>query len=364
MSQTALWLLGLLGLVILAFACFAFHAPGIQADLQSRATAALAGTPGATASLDGLDVVLRGTVADEDARDQALAAAAAVPGVRRVLDSLTVTGGIPASDGSDTSGLAFALDRDGALVVRGTVPDEATRDAILARVRDLFPGQAVRDEITVSADADGSWWPAFDGVLAALAALPDGTMQFDGQTVVLRGTAASGEARAEVEAAARAALPEGFALRNEITVDAEAAAAAASSGDQVQSSGSTDADMQAAEAALREVLALGQIEFQSGTTTLTADSRALLDQAAEVFTTYPVLGAEVQGHSDSQGAEDTNLALSQRRAEAVRDYLVGQGVDTDALTPQGYGEAEPIADNDTEEGRARNRRVVFSLRAR
>ncbi|MEM6325659.1 MAG: OmpA family protein, partial [Bacteroidota bacterium] len=49
---------------------------------------------------------------------------------------------------------------------------------------------------------------------------------------------------------------------------------------------------------------------------------------------------------------------------AVRDYLVNQGVDTDALTPQGYGEAEPIADNDTAEGRARNRRVVFSLRAR
>lgn len=362
MSQTALWTLGLIGVLILAFLCFAFHGPRIEADLSNRAAAAFAeaNLDGVSATFEGRDLVLRGTVPDETARQRALAAAAALPGVRRVVDELTVAGASAPS--SDAGGIAFTFDRDGGgLMIRGLVPDEATRDNVLSRVRAAFPGLTVRDGLTISADADGAWIPSLDGVLAALAPLPDGSVRIEGGTVVLRGTAPSEEARAQIEAAARSVIPEGYTLRNEITVgDAPDTTAS----DQIESSGSTDANVQEAEAALREVLAIGQIEFESGTATLTAESREILDRAAEVFARYPVLGAEVQGHSDSQGDDASNLALSQQRAEAVRDYLVDQGADTAALTPQGYGEAEPIADNDTAEGRARNRRVVFSLRAR
>ena len=72
---------------------------------------------------------------------------------------------------------------------------------------------------------------------------------------------------------------------------------------------------------------------------------------------------EVQGHTDDEGSAASNLRLSERRADAVRRYLSDAGVDRARLTVRAVGEAEPIASNDTEAGRARNRRVVFRLGA-
>ncbi|HEX8298980.1 MAG TPA: OmpA family protein, partial [Rubricoccaceae bacterium] len=74
------------------------------------------------------------------------------------------------------------------------------------------------------------------------------------------------------------------------------------------------------------------------------------------------VAAEIQGHTDSESSRSSNRILSIRRAEATRDYLVQKGIDSERLAPRGFGETDPIADNDTEAGRARNRRVVFSLR--
>ena len=69
------------------------------------------------------------------------------------------------------------------------------------------------------------------------------------------------------------------------------------------------------------------------------------------------LMVEVAGHTDSVGAESYNQSLSERRAKAVKSYLVERGIDADRLTVRGYGESEPVADNATKEGRAENRRV-------
>ena len=69
----------------------------------------------------------------------------------------------------------------------------------------------------------------------------------------------------------------------------------------------------------------------------------------------------VEGHTDSQGSASSNQDLSQRRAEAVRDYLVSRGIAGDRLTAQGFGPSRPIADNGTAEGRANNRRVEIVI---
>ena len=70
---------------------------------------------------------------------------------------------------------------------------------------------------------------------------------------------------------------------------------------------------------------------------------------------------EVGGHTDSQGADATNLSLSQRRAQAVVDYMVLAGVEAGRLIAKGYGESQPIEDNATKEGRAANRRTEFVI---
>ena len=75
---------------------------------------------------------------------------------------------------------------------------------------------------------------------------------------------------------------------------------------------------------------------------------------------YPEVNVEVGGHTDSSGASDFNKKLSQARADAVKDYLVRQGVNASQLSTRGYGEDNPIADNGTASGRAQNRRVELT----
>ena len=75
----------------------------------------------------------------------------------------------------------------------------------------------------------------------------------------------------------------------------------------------------------------------------------------------PELHVEVQGHTDSVGAAAYNLNLSQRRADAVKAYLIGKGVSASVLAAKGYGMTQPIASNSTAEGRAQNRRVAFEV---
>ena len=82
-----------------------------------------------------------------------------------------------------------------------------------------------------------------------------------------------------------------------------------------------------------------------------------LDEWAEYFTTNPAARAQINGHADSTGPETYNQRLSERRAQAVVDYLVGKGIDPSRLTSTGYGETQPAVPNDTHENRQKNRRV-------
>jgi len=99
------------------------------------------------------------------------------------------------------------------------------------------------------------------------------------------------------------------------------------------------------------------VNFDSGTATIRPDSARVLDDAAAALQLAAGLRVEVAGHTDSSGTPEGNLKLSQERAEAVRGALVARGVPAARLTAKGYGQTVPIADNRTEEGRAKNRRV-------
>jgi OOP family OmpA-OmpF porin len=82
-----------------------------------------------------------------------------------------------------------------------------------------------------------------------------------------------------------------------------------------------------------------------------------LDEAADVMKKNPSMSVEIQGHTDNVGSREYNLGLSQRRANSVMEYFVGQGIDKNRLTAKGFAFDDPVASNDTEEGRYKNRRV-------
>lgn len=109
------------------------------------------------------------------------------------------------------------------------------------------------------------------------------------------------------------------------------------------------------------VVTLGDVLFESGETTLRDEALASLVEVVDLLQSEPEKAIRIEGHTDSTGEATTNLRISEQRANAVMDALVSLGVDPDRVTAAGMGEDFPIASNDTEEGRAQNRRVDVIL---
>jgi outer membrane protein OmpA-like peptidoglycan-associated protein len=104
-----------------------------------------------------------------------------------------------------------------------------------------------------------------------------------------------------------------------------------------------------------------QVKYQTGKFKVLPASYKLLNQVVQVLNDYPKMKVRIEGHTDSVGGESFNLKLSQKRAEAVKAYLVGKGIADDRLEAAGYGLTRPIASNRTAKGRAQNRRTEFYI---
>jgi outer membrane protein OmpA-like peptidoglycan-associated protein len=105
----------------------------------------------------------------------------------------------------------------------------------------------------------------------------------------------------------------------------------------------------------------GGVLFRSAESTLLSSAKVKLDQVANALLSVRARNLIVEGHTDSQGSASYNQGLSQRRADAVRDYLVQRGYPTDRIQARGKGKGSPIADNASPEGRANNRRVEIII---
>jgi outer membrane protein OmpA-like peptidoglycan-associated protein len=113
------------------------------------------------------------------------------------------------------------------------------------------------------------------------------------------------------------------------------------------------------ERPIEEQFILKGVNFESGSAALTPDSYGVLDEVVRSLMAYPEVRVEIQGYTDSVGSAGANQGLSQRRADAVKQYLVNAGVDPARLLSKGYGEDNPVASNTTPGGRAQNRRIEF-----
>ncbi|HNP33120.1 MAG TPA: OmpA family protein [Flavobacterium sp.] len=112
-------------------------------------------------------------------------------------------------------------------------------------------------------------------------------------------------------------------------------------------------------------LTLGEnaVRFDTNKSTLTAGAKANLDKLVPVFNQYPDTNIQIYGYTDSTGTPEYNLKLSDERAASVKSYLSGKGISASRFKTTGMGIADPIATNDTPEGRSQNRRVEFAITA-
>jgi outer membrane protein OmpA-like peptidoglycan-associated protein len=108
---------------------------------------------------------------------------------------------------------------------------------------------------------------------------------------------------------------------------------------------------------IKQALVLKGVNFKLASAELLEESYYVLEKVYNSLEAYPHVIVEIQGHTDSQGSDQYNMALSADRAQSVRNYLIMRGISSDRLIARGYGETQPVASNNTEEGRAQNRRV-------
>ena len=232
------------------------------------------------------------------------------------------------------------------LTLSGNVPGNNVHAAIAQAAERKFFGEKVVDNLKASVGAPSGFPAAVTAALGALSRLSTGTLAVSDREVKLSGDALYDGAAAQIRAGLGKDFPQGFQLKPEISVKPAAA----------------PVDPTVCQQLFSDLLAKGKIRFEQGRGTLDPDSTALLDRLIEIALRCPTAAIEVAGHTDGDGEDAFNQALSEQRAQAVVDYLVKAGLPASRFTAVGYGSTQPVAGNDTDEGKAQNRRIEFLVR--
>ena len=232
------------------------------------------------------------------------------------------------------------------LTLTGYVPDNNVHAAIVAAAGRKFFSEKVVDNLKASLGSPPGFAGAVVPALGALSRLSTGTLVVSDREVKLSGDALYDTAPGQLRGNLVKDFPQGWQLKADISVKPAAA----------------PVDATVCQQLFSEVLAKGTIRFESGRSNLDLDSAGLLDHLIEIALRCPTTNIEVAGHTDTDGDGATNQALSEKRAQAVVDYLVKAGLPAGRFAAIGYGSTQPVAANDTDDGKARNRRIEFIVK--
>lgn len=240
----------------------------------------------------------------------------------------------------NTQSQARAVEEPGKVIASGTVPDEAARAAILARLRELYGAQNVLDRLEVGGVVPPpNWSDNMTKILTPnLKQVHKGQLQVSGTQISIKGNVSNEALRQQVVSNMATALNPTYSIDNGLV---------AAGGE--------------AQNILDKTLSNRVVEFESGSATLTLAGRAILDEMGAAIKQLGNPKVQLIGHTDSQGNRQANVALSLARASTVRNYLIEKGIPAEALAASGSGPDQPVASNDTLEGRAKNRRIEFRL---
>ena len=232
------------------------------------------------------------------------------------------------------------------LTLTGYVPDNKVHAAVATAAGRKFFSQKMVDNLKASIGAPSGFVSAVVPTLGALSRLSTGTLVVTDREVKISGDALYEAAVAQIRAGLAKDFPQGWQLKAELSVKPAAA----------------PVDPTVCQQLLSELLEKGQIRFEPGRAAIDPDSAGLLDRLVETTLRCPTAKIEIAGHTDADGEDAFNQALSEKRAQAVADYLVKAGLSADRFAAIGYGSSQPVATNDTDEGKAQNRRIDFLVR--
>lgn len=412
MNRAAILLLGILAQCLLT-ALFVWRVvPSITDDIRARSDLALSArnVNWARVEVDGRDVTLSGLAPSDKQRERAMNALAEVVGVRLVMDKTTsltprktpsaASARINAEPAPDEQTLVaaanesvdvaafglsyeFRIERDErGIALRGMVPDEAVRVALMDAARAKFENFDVRDDLIINSDAPYDFVRAARQAISVSGLVASGAAGVRDQVLFVEGLTASDRDLDRLRDTLDAALPEGYDLALQIGSRQTLAAMMRENPDLAarvgplpgsppttqrtgrQRTPQLDRSPEAAarcQLAINDTMADQRINFSTGSSDIADGSLALLDELIALAKSCPAARIEIGGHTDDQGTDENNLALSQRRAESVMEYFVRNGVKLGRLSAVGYGERQPLVSNETAADRARNRRIEFRV---
>lgn len=318
---------------------------GTAVDLAVRAVGALGG---GTATFSDADVVLvanEGT--DRDLFNQVAGELAnALPAVF-ALEAVLLEPPVERPDGPQT--FTATLSPEGEVQLRGLVADELMNVTLENYAMAQFGRSAVTMGTRITDDLPTGWSVRMLAGVEALGMLSNGSVVVSPEAVTVRGNTGNAEASTEISRLMIEKLGQSADFSVDVSYLEEL--------DPV-------ASLPTPEECVSTITSLTvdrKITFDPGSAQITAQGQNLVDEIAAILLECPEKQIEIAGYTDSQGRDQMNLELSQARANAVLDALRARRVPVGTFTAVGYGEAEPIADNGTADGREANRRIEFVL---
>ena len=243
------------------------------------------------------------------------------------------------------SAVVFAAQDDGLsrnvpVVIKGVVATSSDKQQLLEKLKAQYPNKTVRDEIEVRSNISipTNWQQIATAIIDSdISNISQGRIDIHGTTISLHGKVSSLEQKQAIQNRIHTRLTDLYQLDNQLVV------------------------VEGEQRLLDDTLGNRIVEFESGSTTLTPMGLGILDDMAGVLQRVGDKPVTITGHTDNVGNPSSNLVLSNKRAEAVKQYLIGRNISAARLSTTGKGDADPIASNDNEEGRTRNRRIEFTL---
>lgn len=251
----------------------------------------------------------------------------------------------------DSTGIEFraTVDAEGKVDLVGRVRDELAREVVEGFARARFGTDAVHSAMRVDDGVPEGWTKRVLIAIEVLGELDRGEAVVRPAEIAITGIAGSRETQGEVARVLSGQLGAGGAYDIDVTYEASIDPVAAKPSAEV------------CIGRIDDILAGAKIAFEPGSAIITREANTTVDAIAEVLRECSDYPMEIGGHTDAQGSEEMNLALSEQRARAVIVALQARRILTGNLTARGYGEGSPVMANDTEENRDRNRRIEFKL---
>ncbi len=350
-SGTSFFLVSLVIFLAISFAAVSFGTKNIETNLEVRSAAVLrsAGFTEVDVRAEGATVYLSGSIEVSQSQEAAFETVEGLKGVRSVegriwpvlsgeLEDIVITGD------------AIEIDwTSGSVAVRGNVASEERRIFVSETLATAFVSVDV-EELTVleGLEEEPGWLGTSLGLLLSLnETMPEGKMIVDpnGDLLIVGGEVETKEIRNDLNAQVTEVAEQlGFKVNPAIRALKE---------------GPTVEEIEELQVNLDVLIAGKVVEFASQSFDLTEEGESLLDEILAALAQAPEIRVRIEGHTDSRGSTDANQQLSEDRANAVLAYLLAKGELAGRFDVVGYGEAQPTASNDTNEGRARNRRIEF-----